>query len=140
MAKARKAYVVDNLRRGISSADSSDICSLCEKERELIDHRFFYFASSIVTWSNFLNRCWIKWCIPGSLVELTSTLKVRCLGDSFLRLSIGQFPNRGIKDLQYLAVSFKEDIVRAKFDIVRARKMGTNEEFENIIPSNILHN
>lgn len=31
-------------------------------------------------------------------------------------------------------------MVSLKEDIVRVRKMGTNEEFENIIPSNILHN
>lgn len=57
-------------RRGISLEEILDMCPLCGKDREVIDHLFLYCEFSYHVWCRFLANCVVSWCFLGSLADL----------------------------------------------------------------------
>ena len=58
---------VDNLRRGIVFIEAlSDICVLCGKERETINHLFLHCEFSSFLWCHVICRSGVQWCSPES--------------------------------------------------------------------------
>ena len=58
----------DVLRRGLVFDTISDMCCLCGKEMELIDHLFIHCGVASSIWGFFLKQCAVSWCFLGSLL------------------------------------------------------------------------
>ena len=72
MALFGKASTTDNLRRrGLDSAAVSNLCVLCGKDNETIDHLFVHCKFSYSLWCRLLAWCGVLWSFPKSLVGLS---------------------------------------------------------------------
>lgn len=47
-----------------------DICPMCGKVEESIDHLFLHCENAYVLWGHLISRCGIQWCMPSSLCTL----------------------------------------------------------------------
>lgn len=61
-----KILTIDNFRRVTLSESVSDLCVLCSKFDEMVDHLFLHYTFSYVLWSLFLVKCGVLWCVLGS--------------------------------------------------------------------------
>ena len=66
LAIAGKISTTDNLRRrGLLSESISDICCLCRRKRESIDHLFIHCEIALTIWGHFLKRMRCGMVPPG---------------------------------------------------------------------------
>lgn len=71
LAIASKISTLDNLRRrGLRREFVSDMCCLCGKERESIDHLLIHCNVSSAIRGHFLRERSVEWCFLGSLSGL----------------------------------------------------------------------
>ena len=74
LAIAGKISMVDRLRRrGVTSANFSDICVMCQKKEELVNHLLLHCAVVANIWRHFIARCGIAWCFPESTIQETQS-------------------------------------------------------------------
>lgn len=70
LAIVGKISTVDKLRRrGLTPANFSDICVMCQKEEETINHLILHCEVVANIWSHFIARCGVAWCCPESIVH-----------------------------------------------------------------------
>lgn len=63
-AEASKVSMTDNLRRkGSTSKNIVETCSLCRKEGEMINHRFLHCDFVTYLWNYFFRMCGLSWCL-----------------------------------------------------------------------------
>lgn len=54
----------------LTTKANSDICLLCEKERETIDYFFVHSGFTYSLWCRFIGHSGVGWCFPNSLAGL----------------------------------------------------------------------
>ena len=87
LALSGKVSTADNLRRrGLTSMAISDICVLCGKVNETVDHLFVHCEFSYSLWCRFLARCGVLWSLPRSLVGLVEAWRLSSFFGSSLIL------------------------------------------------------
>ena len=67
-------------RRGLTSANFLDICVMCQKEEETINHLFLHCEFVANIWSHFIARCGVAWCCPESIVQAAQYWLGGCFG------------------------------------------------------------
>ena len=73
LAVTRKVSTADNLRRrAFASKAISDLCVMCRKGRETVDHLFVHCEFAHSLWCRLLVQCGIFWCSPRSLTGMQS--------------------------------------------------------------------
>lgn len=81
LAVAWKITTVGKLRRrGMIVANFSNICVMCRKEEERINHFFLHCEVVASIWSHFIARCGIAWCCPKSIAEADQSWLGDCFG------------------------------------------------------------
>ena len=100
-----KISTTDNLRRGLMSIDISDICCLCRREMESVNHLFLHWHIASFIWRYLLKACGVNRSFPGSVVVFFRLGRgclwletVRFYGGSSLFPSFGQFGKREMID------------------------------------------
>lgn len=75
LAIASKVSAMDNLGR-IWCQRMSNVCSLCGKERETINHLFLHCDTFSFLWSHFFSKCGLAWCLSKSLSGFNWSLEI----------------------------------------------------------------
>lgn len=124
-----------------------DVCVMCRKEGEKIDHLFIHCEVVSLIWCHFINKCGLSWCNPNAISEMAHGggagpggafhgCGLYCFGRPFPSLSCGQF--RGKRIFRGPSSSIEDLISKMEFRI--AKRVSTRKEFSNIKLNNLILN
>lgn len=57
------------MKRGLTLVCILDICVMCGKEEEKVDHLFLHCEEEVSVWSSFIGRCSLAWCCPKDIAD-----------------------------------------------------------------------
>ena len=70
---------VDDLRkRGMTSTNILNTCTMCGKENETVNHLFLHCEVAVQVWNDFIRRCGIAWCCPKNIAEAANAWRGGC--------------------------------------------------------------
>ena len=72
---AAKVSTTEHLRRGLTLINISDVCVMCHKEGEIVNHLLLHCEVAVAVWSHVIRRCGLNWCCPKTMANWEDTSK-----------------------------------------------------------------
>lgn len=62
----------------MTSSSISDICVMCGKGEDLVNHLSLHCEVTVRVWGNFIGKCGIGWCCPKNIADVADSWHGGC--------------------------------------------------------------